>query len=354
MTMPRILALAAAASLIAVLTACDPGAPTPSDSDSATPVATASPTREATADRPVPRFGDGCAALVPDVLITALVPGAADPHDLLATQYAAFPVIPRNASIAQVGGMLCEWSNGVPYSSATGASGFAGIQLSVLPDAATGWEALVAYYGYDPVAGNAFCYDEVCGFDVFADGYWFSAEMYLPAGGGTLANVEALAGHLRGEAAGFGAPAAPLSPPGEPVTDDCAVLIPAALVEDVYGAGHSLSEESDGGGWSLWAEASQRNQDSGCGWYSAAQVFAVEWLNGGAWLAAELGATAGTPVAIAELAEGDSATLECVSPDHCRVTLTIDGTWITATAQYAADTAAAATRLAEHLVGVLG
>jgi hypothetical protein len=353
MTMPRILALATAAALVAVLTACDPGTPVlPSDPE--TPVATESPAPEVVATRPVPRFGDGCADLVPDALLTALVLGAAEPHDLLATQYAAFPVIPRNAAIAQVGGLLCEWSNGIPYSSATGASGFAGIQLSVLPDAATGWDTLVAQYGYDPVTGNAYCYDEVCGFDVFADGYWFSAEMFLPPGGGNLADVEALADHLRGEAAGFGAPAAPWSPPGEPVTDDCADFIPAALVDDIYGAGHSLSPESAGGGWSLWAEASQRNQDGGCGWFYAAEALTVEWLNGGAWLADELGASGGTPVAIADLAEGDSATIECVSPDHCRVTLTIDGTWISANAQLAPGTAEAATRLAEHIVSVLG
>ena len=353
MTMTRILAVATAAALVAVLTACDPGTPVP-PGDSETPAATESPTPEVAADRPVPRFGDGCAALVPDALITALVPGAAEPHDLLATQYAAFPVIPRNSAVAQAGGLLCEWSNGIPYSSATGASGFAGIQLSVLPDAATGWDSLIAYYGYDPAAGNVYCYDETCGFDIFADGYWFSADMFLPAGGGTLADVEALADHLRGEAAGFGTPAAPWTPPGAPVTDDCTLLVPAALVDEIYGAGHSLFLETGGGGWSLWAEASLRNQDDGCGWYYEAQELAVHWLNGGAWLAAELGATGGTPVAIADLAEGDSATLECESPDHCRVTLTIDGTWITATAQYAPDAAAAATRLVEQVVGVLG
>jgi hypothetical protein len=351
--MIRILAVATAASLVVVLTACDPGTPAP-PSDTSTPVASESPTPETAVSRPVPRFGDGCAALVPDALITALVPGAAEPYDLLATQFAAFPTIPRSASVAQVGGLLCEWSNGIPYSSATGASGFAGIQLSVLPDAATGWDTLVAYYGHDPVAGNTYCYGEVCGFDVFADGYWFSAEMFLPSGGGTLADVEALADHLRGEAAGFGAPAAPWTAPGAPVTDDCAELIPGALVDDIYGPGHSLYSESGGGGWSLWAEASQRNQDSGCGWYYSAEALTVQWLNGGAWLAAELGATGGTPVAIADLAEGDTATLDCESPDHCRMTLTIDGTWITATAQYAPDSAEAATRLAEHVVGVIG
>jgi hypothetical protein len=353
MTMPRILALATAAALVAVLTACDPGTPVP-PSDSETPVVTESPTPEVVASRPEPRFGEGCAALVPDALITALVPGAAEPHDLLATQFAAFPAIPRNASVAQAGGLLCEWSNGIPYSSATGASGFAGIQLSVLPDAATGWDTFVAY-GSDPVTGNTYCFDEVCGFDIFADGYWFSAEMFLPAGGGTLADVEALADHLRGEAAGFGALAAPWTAPGAPLSDDdCADLIPATLVDDIYGAGHSLLESDGGGGWSLWAEAALRNQDSGCGWYDAAELLTVEWLNGGAWLADELGASGGTPVAIADLAEGDSATIECVSPDHCRVTLTIDGTWISANAQLAPDTAAAATGLAEHIVSVLG
>jgi hypothetical protein len=353
MTMTRILAVATATALVAVLTACDPGTPVP-PSEPETPIATESPAPEVSVSRPVPRFGDGCAALVPDALITALVPGAAEPHDLLATQYGAFPTIPRSAAVAQVGGLLCEWSNGIPYSSATGASGFAGIQLSVLPDAATGWDTLVAYSGHDPAAGNTYCFDEVCGFDIFADGYWFSAEMFLPSGGGTLADVEALADHLRGEAADFGTPAAPSTAPGAPLAADCALLLPAALVDDIYGAGHSLLESDGGGGWSLWAEASLRNHDGGCGLFDAAQMLAVDWLNGGAWLAAELGATGGTPVVIAELAEGDSATLDCDSPDHCRVTLTIDGTWVTVTAQYAPDSAAAATRLAEHVVGVLG
>lgn len=353
--MTRLLTVAAAAALVAVLAGCDPGTPMPTESG--TPVVTGSATPEPSgtdADRPTPRFGDGCAALVPDALITALVPGAAEPHDLLATQYTAFPTIPRFASIAQVGGLLCEWSNGVPYSAATGWSGFVGIQLAVLPDAATGWDTVIGYYGYDPLAGNVYCYDEACGFDVFAAGYWFSAEMFLPATGGTLADVQALADHLREQAAGFGTPTAAWTPPGAPVTDDCAVLIPAALVEEIYGAGHSLVLEPGGGGWSLWAEASLRNQDSGCGWYYGAETLTTQWLNGGAWLAAELGATGGAPVAIAGLGGGDTATLTCESPDHCRVSLTLDGNWITASAGYAPDSAAAATRLAEHLVAVLG
>lgn len=356
--MIRLPALAAGAALLVVLTACGPGTPTPTgESGSPRPSASSSdpePT-EAAIERPTPGFGDGCAGLVPASLITSLAPGAT-PQDLLASEYGAIPWIPRNASIGQLRGMLCEWSNGEPYSSATGASAFRGIHLVVLPDAARGWIQYTDFYGYDPEVGYVICTESTgfCHLDFFAEGYWFEAEAYVSPRSGLEADFLALAAHLRAQAATFGRADAPWTPDGHvPMTDDCAVVLPGSLVDEVFGVGHSLSDGEGGdGGWSVWAEAMSRTQDWGCGWYGESEEFSLQWLNGGAWLAVELGATSGTPLPLSGLADGDSATINCDSVG-CRVDLLVGGNWVVATANGASDASAAATRLASHVVGVV-
>ena len=355
--MIRLPALAAAAALLVVLTACGPGAPTPTGaSGSPTPAASddAEPS-PAAAERPTPGFGDGCAGLVPASLIESLSPGAS-PHDLLASEYGAISWIPRNASIGQLRGMLCEWSNGEPYSSATGASAFRGIQLVVLPDAARGWIQFTDFYGYDPEVGFVSCTESIgfCHVEFFADGYWFEVEAYVPPRSGLEADFVALGAHLRTQAATFGRAEAPWTPDGHVLlTNDCAAMLPGSLVDEVFGAGHDLSDGEGGdGGWSVWAEAISRNQDWGCGWYGETEEFSLQWLNGGAWLASELGATGGTPLPLSGLADSDSATISCDGAG-CRVDLLVGGNWVVATANGASDASAAATRLAGHIVGVV-
>jgi hypothetical protein len=354
--MIRLPALAAAAALLVVLTACGPGTPTPTGaSGSPTPTTSdeAEPT-DAAADRPTPGFGDGCAGLVPASLIETLSPGAA-PHDLLASEYGVRPWIPRNASIGQLRGMLCEWSNGEPYSSAFGASAFRGIQLVVLPDAASGWIEFTSAHGYDSEAGYLSCTESIgfCHVDFFADGYWFAGEVYVAPRAGLEADFVALVTHLRAEAATFGRAEAPWLPDGHvPMPNDCAVVLPASLVDEVFGVSHDLNEGDGGGGWSVWAEAMSRTQDWGCGWFGESADFSLQWLNGGAWLATELGATGGTPLPLTGLAEGDSATISCDAAG-CHVDLIVGGNWVVATAIGASDPSAAATRLASHVVGVV-
>ena len=140
--MNRLPALAAASALLVLLAGCAPASPTPTPTTTTT---SSSPSPSATSDageplpdRPVPRFGDGCAALVPAATVSAIFTYPVEPHDFLETEYAALPSIPRNAWIAQSGGMLCEWSNGEAYSSATGVSAFRGVQIAILPEAADG------------------------------------------------------------------------------------------------------------------------------------------------------------------------------------------------------------------------
>jgi len=229
---------AAAAALLALLalTACGPGSPTPTPATTSGSTATADPDDEATpgptevaADRPTPRFDASCDTLVPTSLLTPILPFAYEVNDVLRTQYFATPSIPRHGAVAQVGGLLCEWSNGEHYSSETGSSAFRGIQLSVLPEARSGWELFADYYGFAPTADSVSCFaaSGVCSLDVHADGYWFSAEIATTVGAGTEAAVRALGDHLQAATSGFGTLREPWYPTGlQVIPSDCDVTLP--------------------------------------------------------------------------------------------------------------------------------
>lgn len=346
-------------SVLLALAACGTSSPesTPTADDTATSGPTTDPT-DAAVDQPTARFGDGCAELVPASMLSAIFPFTAEPHDLLATEYTAIrDYIPRHSSVAQLGGMLCEWSNGQPYSSQTGASAFRGVQLAILPEATEGWERMVSYYGLDSDAGQVSCADTVfasCSFDVFEDGYWIGADLSVEVTPGTLAAVQALADHVRSEAAAFGNPAPRWAGDGVlAVSPDCDVTLPGGLVGEIFGTAEMLPPEG-GGGWSLWAEAIQvAGNDWGCAWFGEApREISVSWVNGGSWLATELGALDGTALGVPGMTDDDSATLSCTGT-RCVVQLIVGRSWIIATVDGSPDPTAGATTLTQYLVDLL-
>lgn len=355
-------AVVATAALLALLTlsACSPGTPTPTPPLTASATPTDEPEPEPTAaaaDRPPVRFGATCASLVPTALLTPILPFTFEANDLVRSQYLATPDIPRNAAVAQLGGLVCEWSNGEPYSSQVGSSAFRGIQLSVLPEAADGWEFFTGYYDVDPVAGSVSCSAEsgACSLDVFADGYWFSADIATTVGPGTEAAVVALAGHLRSAVAGFGPLAARWYPAGlETIPVGCGTTLPESVVSAVYGSGHDLyNSEGEHGGWSVWAEAWTRDGGFGCGWFGESEAITVSWLTGGAWLAEHLGVTAnGVAVEIPGLGGDGIARQTSYGDGSSRIDLVAHGTWVTMSVAGSADPATGVRLLANHVAGL--
>jgi hypothetical protein len=340
--------IAVAATL---LTGCTSDSPAPPPTSSSSPPATPAPTDDAGA-LPTPRFGDGCAALVPEDLVAAIFSYPVEPHDLLAAEYAAWPSIPRYASVAQIGGMLCEWSNGQGYSSATGANAFRGLRVAVLPEAGEGWDRMVDYYGFPPETGQVFCNPGGCGIDVFVDGYWFTADIALDPTESPLAAVQDVAERLREAGADFGAPSTRTTTDSPRVPTDCAVTLPADLVDTVFGAGHGLDTGDGGGGWSLWAEAALQLGNDGCGWYSETRGVSTTWLHDGATLARELGADDGTPVELSSLESNESASISCTD-GSCGIDILVRDHWIQVRVDGTSDPAAAAAQFAEHLAGLV-
>jgi hypothetical protein len=355
---------AAFAALLALLalTACGPGSPAPTPTTTGG-TATADPDDGATPeptdtapDRPTPRFDASCDTLVPASLLTPILPFAFEANDVLRTEYFASPSIPRHGAVAQVGGLLCEWSNGEPYSSETGSSAFRGIQLSVLPDATSGWERFAGYYGFAPTADSVSCFaaSGVCSLDVHAGGYWFSAEIDTTVGAGTEAAVRALGDHLQAATSGFGTLREPWYPTGlQVIPSDCDVTLPATLVGSVFGSGHELYEADGGGGWSLWAEAMSRNGGFGCGWYGGVETISISWQPGGAWLARQLGVTSnGAAVDIPALGADGVARLTSYSDGSYGIDLVAHGTWVSTVVNGASDSEAGVRQLANHVAGL--
>jgi hypothetical protein len=318
-----------------VLASCTtPPTPTPS----ATPTAEASPSPSATpaADHPTPRFGDGCDALVPEALVTPIFSVAVHPTDFLATEFAASATIPRYAPVAQLGGLLCEWSNGVPYSSRTGESEFRGMQLAVLPEADAGWSRFADQQGI-PIDGDVVsCGERNCAFTLFVDGYWIEASVRDDAAGTQLPAVQALVAHLRSQASTWGSPSAKVTPES-PVDRTCEEILPESVALDALGSGDPLEANYAEGPWSLYAEATAQSSGFGCSWTDfAARSAAVNWLDGGEWLAGELGASDGC------------------NDFGCWTDLKIDGNWLRISAFGGPDPASGAARIAEHVSTILG
>lgn len=354
----------AAAALLAVLalTACGPGSPAPTPTTTPGSTWTADPDDEATpeptgaADRPTPLFAASCDTLAPASLLTPILPFAFEANDVLRTEYFATPSIPRHGAVAQVGGLLCEWSNGEPYSSQMGSSAFRGIQLSVLPDARSGWELFAGYYGIAPTADSVSCFaaSGVCSLDVYADGYWFSAEIATTVGAGTEPAVRALGDHLQAATSGFGTLRDRWYPTGlESIPAACETTLPASLVTAVFGSGHGLyNSEGEHGGWSLWAEAVSRNGGFGCGWFGDGEI-SVSWQPGGEWLARQLGVTTnGAEVDVPALAADGVARLTSYSDGSYRIDLVAHGTWASTVVNGARDSDSGVRQLANHVAGL--
>ena len=327
-----ILAPLLATILLAGCTTPDPDA-TASPPSTEAPTVTPTPTATPAPSGPTPRFDLSCADLVPPS--SSAFVSAIEPRDPIATYAAATGSLPRLSSIQAIGGLVCEWSNGVAQASIVGApSDYAGVLVSILPAATEQWARYATVYGITE-SRKFYCVDQIayCGDDQIVGEYWLTAEVHGVADNGAVDSALAAMGSLL---SGLPASRPVRTPPTGtiPLSSDCTALVALTDVAAAFGLDEVVALRGHGG-WSQYAGAEEDLSMPSCSWGAGGEergpggIAAVPGgaSQGSAYLSVATSPTTATPLQLDELASGDSAWQRC-SDSICYVDLIAGGNWI--------------------------
>lgn len=302
-------------------------APVPSSSGSPAAIATPDPT-PTRPSRPEPLLDLTCDDLATASLAT-LLPDTT-PRDPVLDPLDR-PTIPSALSVRSLGGLACEYSNGVPHDpfGAPGTSSI-GAWVALLPDAAEPYETWRVGYG----DGNMRCPSEYgCSSNVLIGTTWVSIHIE------GVANTEA-ARSFQDEVSAAVAAAGPGAAPWTrestlPAT--CWDIVPDADVATALGLDVPIHSQPPHGGWSLEGAADERFGGARCWWglpTSELGPGSISALPDGRWALDEYRphlVEPATPerVEITGLAPEDEAWLRC-APDEstCTLDLGIGRDWI--------------------------
>lgn len=353
---PRAEAAAAVLLLAALaLSACATSSPSATTEAAPPPTETSTPTPEPPGSvQPASRYDLTCDELVPPTTIADMFTVALAPADPLATAAAAGISVPRMSSIVSIGGLACEWSNGVEYNSQFGTNpAYTGVLVTVVPPQASGWSPGAIDAGM-PMPGQS-CDATTCTMTRVASDAWIAVEAsagpnaILPAGADAVASAAA-------SAIDSASPPAAAPVIDSAIPEECEQLVAASAVEGITGR-TGLVARTPGAGWSEWAEARWIARDLGCLWMPAdADESVVEafWVRGGVWAFDRIesaGALVPAPSAIT-VAGADRAMVRCdPTRGTCGVDLLIGPDWIQVTAQQQDWAVAVAEEIAAGIAG---
>lgn len=338
---------AVAVALALLLSACMPGTPVPVAPATVEPTPTE--TAEPVATAPEPRMNLTCDEIASPASASAVLSEPVTVRSAAATKLGAYPEMPSLFHVRTLGGLVCEWSNGVPESSSRGyAPGYVGASVSILPEADAQWARFVSYYGVVDDR-QLYCFSSTtvdCYLDTLINGYWVEARIQGLNVDPTLDESGLLAGaapffdRLIAAVEGTGAPGPRWTPPADTLAlpTDCDAYIGVAEVQSILGISDPLENSSGGGGgWSQGGGAVEDSSAGGCGWFFVGEdrlAGGIASLPGGAWAAAEARAAGVAPYApedlvLTGLVEGETAYIRCTPGDQeCYVDITIGGNWV--------------------------
>jgi hypothetical protein len=231
--------------------------------------------------------------------------------------------IPVAAAARSAGGVACEWSNGVPYSS-SGEDGYVGIRVVALPDARVEWDA------YGIATGNLEEVADVCARRVdpivctssaMTLGTWSQATVI----GGTA--VEASLAVTNSVANQIGSGAAAGSPWLRPANriEGCGGPLNVAALEAGLGASVDVGPIDPGTSFADFIAA--RAGVVGCGILVGDEFLAaIHVLPGGAWAWDDSALeTSGDPV---EVPGAVTTVISCPITGSCRLDAVIGDDWV--------------------------
>ena len=330
--------------LVALLAGCAPTPPAPAES-TPPPVAEPTPTPTPTVDpvtAPEPLLDLTCDSLVGDGVGQLFTGGvsATDPERTIAE---AGTSIAYKYAVEQLGGLACEWSNGVPQSDKTGADpNYVGVAMTIAPATEAQWATFRDYYSVKKDR-QVYCFTDTgffCGADVFVDGWWIEsqatgidtvkAKALLPTYRAVIDEVIANVTTANATGASWAEPKGTL-----PLSADCADVLTAGEAKAASGAAQSVELGGPSGGASLDSVVRDALATPWCLYYYAGEedlLGALRWLPGGEWAwleESEFTLLGGAPeeITVAGLSEGESAWVRCYS-QQCELDLIVGHNWI--------------------------
>lgn len=272
--------------------------------------------------RPAPMIDAACEEVLVDEALAISFRDQLDPVDPVLSDLAT-DGIPVAAAVRTVGGLACEWSNGVPYSP-SGADGYVGVRVLVLPDARVEWEAYgIGTGNLEEVADVCARRVEpiVCTTSAMTRGTWSQAT----AIGADAVEAALAVTNSAANSSGFGVVAgAPWNAPDTSI-GRCDTALDAATVGATLGASVEYGLIEAG---SSFADAiTERAGAVGCGILLGDEFqAAVHVLPGGgwAWRDADLATTGDT----VEIAGVDAAVIACTAAGQCRLDALVGDDWV--------------------------
>jgi hypothetical protein len=300
---------------------------------------------------PQPRFGLLCPDLSSEEDASAALTEGVTAHNPAQTSLGAYAQIPEAYPVRALGGLACEWSNGIPMSDKRGTvPEYVGLEYFVLPEAQAQWDQYVGTY---QVVDDEQVYCTVdapiyCTINTLVNGYWVEGVLSGLAVDPSLpdADIQSAAREVFAPAvdavSSAVAPGALWVAPEEtvPLPGSCDEMVTPTEVATALGLEQEVRSTTGGGGWSLSSAAFDTAAELPCSWIlngSDAGLGTLTWLPGGRW-AAEEAMTVAThpstpePVELVGMAEPDSADIRCSDSDTaCTIDMIVGGNWIQVT-----------------------
>jgi hypothetical protein len=329
-------ALAAGAAL-ALLAGCSTTAPTPVASPTAASVAPSpTPTVEAVS-APQPLIDLTCAELGAALPLDSTFATAVSEQNRANSEYQAWPSSPEAFLVRQLGGLVCEFSNGEPDSKIAGSSeAYVGVNIYVLPDAAEQWAGHVERspdWAGAPVRCSSLAGGFFCVVDGFGSDRWvevFVKGALTESAGTTLANAAlALVTTAGSTDARWAPPSDTLALP-----DRCDAILAEAQVQAATGSTRPFQVVLVGGlPWGLYGGAQAKDPTIKCAiglGDEESYIGDITMQPGGEWAWAEAQTLVNsTRITIAGLGPDDEAWLRCgPAEEWCIVDLVLGHNWI--------------------------
>jgi hypothetical protein len=315
---------------------------------------------------PQPFLDLTCADLVPATIANTATDAAITAQAIARYRELSWFDQPRGAAVRQVGGFTCEWSNGVVESDDNESPDYAGIYVSVLPDATDEWPKFDAYTGGELSAAScgSGAYAQSCTANALDGANWLLVEVRGARAADPLGALNAVLASVR-EAIAGGTAVAPWTPPPGTLALDLSCDGPQPVIDGYFG--RSNSAYNDGGGWSQvassWSRAGLINAYYCPYVYETANYLgssvSIEYVAGADWARHEAISSgllpSGSTFTTGSMNADDSGWLSCTSDSSCTMHLGVARGWVRVQVllepeDSGVDTASMLTDLAEAIV----